>query len=270
MQKAIESRQLVVAGNGPSLARIDPGRVLLSDAIVRVNSFFFEPQYYLSKRVDLAFVSGDPRVVPFMLATLKKELSKRNYYLRSWCATHPKTHRVSARLLREWPETRIPNTSEDLQRKLDTLMARYQAKPTSGVQAAFAAQALGADRIILAGIDLYQGERRYVFTSGANQELLLGDAVHAPSYDQKLHSRDLDCAALDLLQNNGVRLTCASEDTALNDFIDLAPHRLGTPVSPVVRDDTPTDWASWAGIYPIQLLAALRNLRKFKELLFPR
>ena len=77
----------VVAGNGPSLAQIAPGRVTGDDAILRTNSFFLEPSYYLGTRVDLAMISGDPRVAPFIAETLRQ--NHGSYDLRHWSA-HPR------------------------------------------------------------------------------------------------------------------------------------------------------------------------------------
>ena len=82
-------RVTLVAGNGPSLATIPPGQVLASDQVVRTNNFFFEEQYYVGRRVDLAFIGGDPRVAPFVLATLAH--ARESYELRAWSASHPCT-----------------------------------------------------------------------------------------------------------------------------------------------------------------------------------
>ncbi|WP_424944551.1 alpha-2,3-sialyltransferase [Aliiroseovarius crassostreae] len=265
MQRVFEGNSVVVAGNGPSLCSVEPGRVLATDVMVRINSFFFEPEYYLGQRVDLAFVSGDPRVVPFLLATLKAELSKEKYKLGAWVATHPKSRKVAARKLGQWPELKVPSLAQGLQRGIDELMAKYQAKPTSGIQAILVAHAMGAHDIILTGVDLYQGDTRYVFTSGVHQEKLLGDAVHKPDYDRKLHSRDLDCSILELLQKCDVSLACASSDMVLTSILDVAPVRDGEAVKVRPHPDAPQDWNSWSGIYPIQLLMLLRKMRRLQS-----
>ena len=84
----MSSRPVIVAGNGMSLTRIAPGRVLETDFIIRTNNFFFETHYYLGRRVDLAMMGGDPRVAPFMFETLWQ--CRKDYDLQGWSSFNPK------------------------------------------------------------------------------------------------------------------------------------------------------------------------------------
>ena len=48
----IKNRPAIIAGNGPSLARIDYTRLPRDFDVYRCNQFYFEEKYYLGKRVQ--------------------------------------------------------------------------------------------------------------------------------------------------------------------------------------------------------------------------
>ena len=251
---------VVVAGNGPSLASVAPGRVLASDYVVRINSFFLEPEYFLGSRVDLAFLAGDPRVVPFVAETLRR--SALQYDIRSWVGVKPGVARIVRRAGLPWPEEAM-RQSEAAKQALNRLEETYQAEPTSGILALFLAHAMGARRIGMTGIDLYSAERRYAFDPGPRMRSLLGRDLGARSYDRRLHHPDLDKAAIDwLAAQPDVTLFRLSEDTPLAAHLDLAPPRDGpAPDCPPTKEPI-TDWAPWAkGWYPIQALKLMRKIR---------
>lgn len=255
----------VVAGSGPSLAAIDPGRVLASDRIIRVNNFFFEDRFHLGRRVDLAYVSGDPRVVPFMCATLKK--ARAQYDLREWSAPGGRVARIAGRHLGRLPYRPVPPPDAETAAEIARLTDRYGVKPSSGVQALLLAQAMGARRIILAGIDLYSAENRYVYTPGRHQRDLLGDDLGNRAWDLRLHHPDFDRALIGWLANRpGLTLWRAADVPALNGLLDLAPERDG-PRIVVEPKERIEDWAGWAGLYPIRLLKILRRLRRWQRTL---
>ncbi|MBD0865851.1 MAG: hypothetical protein GDA36_09745 [Rhodobacteraceae bacterium] len=247
----------VVAGNGPSLARILPGRVCASDRMVRLNNFFFERAYYLGRRVDLAVIGGDPRVAPFVFKTLHQQSAA--YQIAAW-TTHDS--RLIAPGQRRLTVAYTPVRYRPAhQRLVEALQAKTGLKPTSGIFAVMAALALWDGPVLLAGIDLYSGSTRYAYAPTRHQRDLLGADLHSRGYDTRLHSQALDRQILGALaEDPDVTLWRSTRDGPLTDLMDLAPHRPGTTIAPVLRTP-PTDWAARAGLYPVAALKAMRRLR---------
>lgn len=253
----LEDRVCVVAGNGHSLASIAPGRILAGDATLRTNNFFFERDFYLGRRVDLAYIAGDPRVAPFMFETLHR--CRHEYDIGGWTSHNPKVIKAGMRRFRDLYR---PMCFRDaaVERGVAGLMARFQRKPMSGTYAVLAAHGLGARHILLAGMDLYTGGPRYPFTPGRHFQTLMAPGMAAMGPDKHLHDADLDRAIFDMLMARGdVALERTTERSALDDVLPLAPLRTGQPVEVLPRPDAINDWVDWAGPYPIALLKMLRR-----------
>lgn len=254
----------VVAGNGLSLTTIAPRRILAGDRIVRTNNFFFEHRYFLGSRVDLAFVGGDPRIAPFVFETLRR--ARAHYDIGAWSASTERVARIGRRFL-DLPYRPPHHADAETAATLARLQARYQVVPSTGVQAVLLAHAMGARRIVLAGIDLYSGPQRYAYAPGRHQRDLLGADLATRAYDRHLHHPDLDRAVLDWLAGRPDTMLWRSADTApLNGVLDLAPERTGPPLLATVKQQPQIlDWADWAGWYPIALLKALRRARHWQR-----
>jgi hypothetical protein len=254
----------VVAGNGLSLTRIAAGRVVAGDTIIRTNNFFFEDRYFLGKTVDLAFVGGDPRVAPFVFETLNR--ARSHYDVRQWSASSDRVARIGQRFL-QTPYRPMQPADQATTAKLAELQARYQVVPSTGIQALLMARAMGARRIVLAGIDLYAGPQRYAYAPGRHQRDLLGGDLATRAYDRHLHHPDLDREMIGWLANRpGMTLWRSADCPALDGLLDLAPERPGTPVlaAPKLQPQM-LDWADWAGWYPIALLKLLRRVRRWQR-----
>lgn len=256
------SQTYIVAGNGPSLAQIDPGLVLQEDFIIRTNSFFLEQQYYLGERVDLALIAGDPRVAPFVFATLRQICD--HYDIRHWTTVKDRLVPTGEKFM---PRCHIPlrHADEGVTTRLAQLQAEYQCEPTAGIRAILMAHGLGAKSIILAGIDLYAGTDRYVYEPSKHMRDLLGNDIANRRYDRRLHHPDLDLALLDYMANRpGLTIKHSSKGGPLNDHLDLAMPRMGTPIvpSPKPKGD---DWVTWAGWYPIGALKLMRKIRALQR-----
>ncbi len=258
---------VVVGGNGPSLAQVPRGVVLQGDRIVRVNNFFFETAFHLGPRVDLAYVAGDPRVSPFVFRTLRRAAG--DYDVRGWSAHLP---RVISAGHRHFGPGYVPAPSlyPELDRAVSALKSRHKARPTGGVMAILMAQALGATRVILCGIDLYHGPSRYHYRPGRHQRDLMGANLNDRGYDLDQHDPDLDRAILGLLaERPDLTLLNGSGAPALEGLMDQAPVRDGAAI--VVHDKpAQMDWESRAGLYPVALLKALRSGRAWQRRLTDR
>lgn len=252
----LAGRPVVVAGNGTSITDLEPGRIQADDFIIRVNNFFFEPAFFLGRRVDLAFMAGDPRVAPFMFETLHR--CRKDYNLNSWTSHNPKVVRAGQRHFGALYQP-MRYRDKEIEAKVQSLIARYQRHPTTGIYAVLMAHAMGAEQIILAGLDFYTGTRRYPFEPGPHYRALMGQDLGQRGPDQHLHALDLD---LDILRYLHARRDClllrAGPNPVLEELTDLAPQR--DPVSlREPRNAPPQDWASRSGLYPISLLKFLRQ-----------
>ncbi len=253
----LAGRTCVVAGNGHSLTTLAPGRVLATDAILRTNNFFFERAFYLGRRVDLAYIAGDPRVAPFMFETLHQ--CRDDYDIRAWTSHNPRVIRAG---MRRFGDLYRPIRFRDAAIKAEVarLMERYQRKPMSGTYAVLAAHGMGAEHILLAGMDLYTGGPRYPFTPGPHFQTLMAPGMAAMGPDTHLHDPDLDRAIFELLAaRDDLELERTTDRSALDGVLPLAPVREGPPVEVLPRPDAVNDWVSWAGPYPIALLKLLRR-----------
>jgi len=267
----MKGKTVVVAGNGPSLATPAEGRILSDDVIVRVNNFFFEPERYLGARVDLAYIGGDPRIVPFICAAIRK--ASDLYDVRSWSAPNDRVRKVVGKWIAApfvSGEVRNPRLGAEI----EALQNLYQAAPTAGIRAVLLAHAQGASQIVLTGLDLYTGERRYTYEPGPHQRALLGPDLGQRGYDERQHQLDLDRKILELLARSGdAGLYLAGPSATLSDLLPLAPIRDGMPVTPLPKRQI-NDWPHWAGLYPIHLLRLMRTVRQcqmaLKERLVPR
>jgi hypothetical protein len=259
----------VVAGNGPSLAAIAPGRVLARDAILRTNSFFLEPRHYLGTRVDLAVLSGDPRVLPFVAETLRDQM--RVYDLK---AVVPKGDKAKAAAQRRISAPQVPLALADAATadELARLCAAYRAEPTAGVLTLLLAHALGARDILIAGIDLYAGGgARYAFDPGPNMRRLMGQDFGRRGVDADQHHPDLDRRMIAwLAARPGMRIARAADPSPLSDLLPLAPARDGAPPDAPAKAPV-SDWAGMAGgWYPAWALVALRRGRALQRRVWDR
>ncbi|MBT3141766.1 hypothetical protein DS909_22050 [Phaeobacter gallaeciensis] len=256
------SKTYVVAGSGLSLTRVRSGQVLTSDQIIRTNNFFFEPLAYLGKRVDMAFMGGDPRIAPFMFETLWR--IRADYDLRAWTSHNPKVIRAGQR---RFGPLYQPMRYRDaaIETEVATLMAHHDRKPTTGLYAVLMAHAMGAERIILAGIDFYNGAQRYPFEPGRHYKDLMGQDLNTRGMDHHLHDPALDLAILEaLLRRGDVELSCIAKGSLLDTLMPCALLRPGDPVVQTPRTP-PTDWVARAGIYPIAWLKLLRRASAWRR-----
>lgn len=253
----------VVAGNGTSLAHPPAGRILAEDLFVRTNNFFFEPQSYLGRRVDLAVMGGDPRVAPFMFETLWR--CRNTYDLRAWTSHNPAVIRAGRRRFGPlYQPLRYENNV--LAKQVQALIARYGCKPMTGTYAVLAAHGCGAGQgrghIILTGMDLYGTETRYTHAPGKNHSALMGQDLNRRGVDADQHNIDLDLAIFALLQEHtDGALKRTTSGSKLDEIMDMAPVRTGSSPE-ITPTDPPRDWASRAGVYPIAMLKLLRYVRR--------
>ncbi|MDV2968146.1 alpha-2,3-sialyltransferase [Nitratireductor aquimarinus] len=255
-------KHFLVVGNGPSLASIDDRRLDSSAYVVRVNNFFFESQYYTGKRVDLVQVGGDRWIFPFYSKTLKRVLKVNEYDIRGWSSHQPKVAKRGQTLLEEVPFRRMSYRDNHVKRTVERLSLKHRAAPTTGIFAVVNAHAMGAETITLAGIDFYEGSRRYAHHIGPRaSEVVLAHK----NYNNFYHSAALDVEIIDYLCARGdVVVQKASTAIRTISHLPLAPlyaeHISAEPKSEVIND-----WERWVGPWPLTLAKKLRRLREIQK-----
>lgn len=256
----LSGRTVVVAGNGGSIESIPHGVVLADDFIIRTNNFFFERQFFLGHRVDLALMGGDPRVAPFMFETLYR--CRLDYDIRAVTSINSRVAKAGQRRFSS-QFRKFPWRDSNLRDAVSDLEHRHKRKVMTGTYAVLAAYGLGARSLILVGFDLYTGTARYPYPMGPHQRALMEPVIERHGLDADQHDRDLDYSVLKLLLHRGdVAITCATNPMAWGNLLPLAEPRVGVPLRALPRLSAPTDWASNVGFYHIYLLRFLRWARR--------
>lgn len=258
------ARTVVVAGSGPSLLCTDVARIPRDAAIVRVNNFFLEPTYVLGRRVDLVYFSADPRAVRFYTATLRAVIARGEYDVLSSASHLPQ----AARHRPPEPFTRVGSLGGDIDALLADIRAREGVVPTSGAMAMLHAYTLGADRILLAGVDLYTADK-YAFATPPRLARMLQPTRSSSGYDTRLHSRTADQRAIEWLIDRGVSLERTATEPLAGLHLPLAPllpaeaHLEGGQAKAAPRTE---DWVGRDGLWTVQMLAGARALRRWTRL----
>lgn len=260
------SQTVVVAGNGPSLADVTPGQVLTTDKILRTNNFFFEPDCFLGPKVDVAFLGGDPRAAPFMVATLEK--AKAHYDVKAWCARDPRVVRQARRFLKSGAEIKWNEPDPEIADLLGKICQKYQRQPLTGTYALIFALNNHAQTVVLAGMDLYVGSTRYSFVPGRNQRSLLGNDIGSKSHDARLHDPDLDRDLITTLAEIGERhgtgrIFATGAGPLVGQILNDAPIRdLTLAIHPTPKPLI-ADWEGRAGLVPVRAVGLLRKFSNF-------
>ena len=225
-------KPVIIAGNGPSLARIDYTRLPQDFDVYRCNQFYFEDKYYLGKRVTSAFFN--PAVFYEQYYTLKNLESRGEYSYE---------HLYSSKMLWGTEDLRInpffnmvfPDAIE-----LYSIMREYpkvhaflkyndlfhRQRATSGVLMLLAAAINGYREMHLIGIDFYEGGD-YAFDIKKKNLLRLVPEFKAQSKTGQ-HSKDIDLKTIDFIVEYF--------DLKVYDLSLDSHHALGLPKSPVTNN----------------------------------
>lgn len=225
-----ESKAVLVAGNGPSLAKIDYNRLPSDLDIFRCNNFYLEEQYFIGKKIKAAFFN---RLSFFEQQATMEALKERDEYqceLIVYSEPESALHNIesSQELFTYFPDTlsffdfyqaKLPELAKYTM-KLVTLEGRYM---TSGTAAVVTAVAMGYKKIYITGIDLYVGTQDYAFDSKkpnlTNLQPILKDKIPFGDW----HSAQTEIAILQKLQElYDIEIYSASPTSPLSEYFPLA------------------------------------------------
>ena len=237
----IKNRPAIIAGNGPSLARIDYTRLPRDFDVYRCNQFYFEEKYYLGKRVQGVLFHPDLFFAQYH--TLKTLEARGEYeFGEIYCnrifgreaplMAHPLFGMIFPDALETY---RLLEPHSEIYVFLKYQDMYFNRCPTSGVVAVLLAALQGYREMHLIGIDFYEGGD-YAFD--AKKENLLKLMPNCKKGAKtKYHSKGLDLKVLEMAR----------------EYFDLKLYNLaledspiGLPRSPVVNsgfilEDKPLD-----------------------------
>ncbi|ANV98117.1 hypothetical protein BBW65_04570 [Helicobacter enhydrae] len=231
-------KPIIIAGNGPSLAQIDYMRLPKDFDVFRCNQFYFEPKYFLGKRIKGVFFN--PFVLKEQFFTLHHLKQRQEYIVEDvYCnitmglwdrEINGKPRDLESWLRYDYPS--VKNTYPYLEKMqefnaLHKFYALYYEKRfTSAIVMLVVALAQGYKEIYLTGIDFYQdGGTSYAFEVEGKKNI----NSKLPFFDQKdfkdpAHTQNVDAEALKLaLQMPEVKIYNLSPTSPLTEFVPLAP-----------------------------------------------
>ncbi len=232
-------KPIVIAGNGPSLARIDYRRLPKDVDVFRCNQFYFEDKYYLGRHVRGVFF---PKWMMRQQYFQIRALQQRGEY--TFDDMYYFADRPDADAQFDWPRVKnafpylsaIPEFYE-LSRFLGLY---YTFSFTSGFNMLIAALGMGYKEIYLIGLDFYEGwgGANYAFDTNKPQLLALLPDLKKKGFKVGLgHGKEIDLMALSLAQKMpDVKIYSLCEQTALNEYVPLAPV-LHPQIKPVEEKD---------------------------------
>lgn len=261
----MSGRTAIIAGNGPSLAQIAPGRLTADDTVFRCNSFFLEDRFHVGTRADMVYIGGD-RAAPFIADTLRDACGQ--YQLSAWTTARPRIERfVPGRLSLPFQPMRYRDAETEA--FVTEQRARYDALPTGGTLCLLLADALGFDQLLVAGIDLYSGgPQRYAFQPGPRMRRLMGGDFGTRGWDLGDHHPDLDRRILEwLVARPHLTVRRVSDPSPIADLMDLTAPRDGPPLDQPLKDPI-GDWTTSSA--EVTTIAALRTARIWQKRLTAR
>lgn len=234
-------KHAVVAGNAPSLAKIDYSRLPLEFDAFRCNQFYFEDKYYLGK--DIKSVSFAEKMCFEQIYTSLILKDRKEYNIESvFLPNHYVIPQWEYELLVDQLAQifcydgfiRSMNTSEHLSQinvfleyvKLQKLY--FDKNPTSTIFLCAIAAAMGYEEIYLAGIDFYEGKTYAFDILHQNLLTLMPDfeGVVRPNgkHIGKYHTKEADLETLAFLEKQyGVRFYSLCPESPLSRHYPLAP-----------------------------------------------
>lgn len=210
----MQNTPIIVAGAGPSLAKIDYYRVPHDIKILRVNDFYFEEKYYLGKNVDFYNTFGGPNAknITSQYYTLYNLKRNKEYYFDAiyYSTMHDKMEPLSY-LPDSWP---LIMENKDLL-MLTTFYKNYHnVWLNTGITSLFLAYTLGFRKIYMTGFDFYSGQA-YPWSNPNNKALQPNMASHP---------QNIQLEALEILKNlPDIEVFSISPESKLNDYVPLAP-----------------------------------------------
>lgn len=235
----MDTKPIIIAGNGPSLAQIDYSRLPQDFDVFRCNQFYFEPKYFLGKKIKGVFYN--PYVLKEQFFTLHHLKERGEYEVEDvYCNI------TMGVWDRQWSNGRAKNLEQELKYDFPSVIniypfleqmsefnalhkfyaLYYEKRFTSGIVMLIVALAQGYKEIYLTGIDFYEaGGLSYAFDMNNKTNLVQRVSVFAQEgFRDEVHEKNVDVEAIKLaLQIPDVKLYSLNPQSSMSELIPLAP-----------------------------------------------
>lgn len=230
-------KPIVIAGNGPSLTKIDYSRLPKEFDVFRCNQFFLEDRYFLGKKIKGVFYN------PFLLKqqyyTLHCLQERGEYEVEDvYCnlsmglwdrqSNDGKLRDWHSMLEYDYPLVRSTYPYLKQMKEFDALFKfyalYYQKRFTAGIVMLIVALAQGYREIYLTGIDFYLGGGLdYAFDVRGDRELnRILPAFNQKNFKDNVHHHNVDLSAIWLAKSlENVKLYALSPESAICEFLPL-------------------------------------------------
>lgn len=197
------SKNLIVAGNGPSLARINPNSMPNDFDLFRCNQFYAEDKYYLGKKIKLAMFN--PNVINSQIKTskaLQKEYEIEqivlNYFDESWDCRFD-----IQKFVKNNPNILILRNLIEQNQVFVNYIKHLISKGlrlTSGVHLIMFGVIFQYENIYYSGIDFYESDNlnaTYSYQIGKNMKKMI--YFNECVIDKNLHNKNTDLSGINFL-----------------------------------------------------------------------
>ncbi len=224
-----ESENLIVCGNGPSLAHINYNLLPNDFDIFRCNQFYQEESYLLGKNIKL--VSLNENFILESYATYKKTIELGEYYIENIIVNYLDSNKnLIKEKLEIFSEILTPEKLFGEHKELISYLSYYEnihnKRPTAGIYLTILGAMLGYKNFFLSGIDLMQSVdgQNYVYTLvGKKNSFSISKHLVSPVYTtNNIHSGEFDLQILEFLVTHyKINLFSISEKSPLTQHINL-------------------------------------------------
>lgn len=249
----LQSRPIIVAGNGPSMARINYKRLPNEYDVFRVNNFYFEDSYQLGKTVDYFFVGAaflEQQYINKLYLTDHHE-----YEIKQMLVRDHDNIAADKRFKKIYPTVKIVNklfdAYPDIHERLNYFAHHFNLHVTSGIYALYTAICMGYKEIYVVGFDFYEESQVYAFQVGENCKRILTD-YHGVSITDlqrgftKYHQMSFEQSIFKSIKGiSDVHLYSIVDDSYINSVIPLADKQNEFPYIPEQKSQNALrDWIS--------------------------
>ncbi len=230
MKNNNQEKNVLIAGNGPSLKEIDYRRLPDKYDVFRCNQFYFEEKYYLGKNIKSVFFN--PGFFFEQYYTSMQLILKKEYFIENIiCSTFDLNFIDNSFFLKSFynwfPEAylghEILNKLKDFYNYIKYNEIYYNQRITSSIYMCAIAIIFGYENIFLTGVDFYDKSKNYyAFNSKKNNLIKLNPSFSLNHNRGDFHSKDVDLKALDfLMKNYSINIYSVSPNSILSRYIKL-------------------------------------------------
>ncbi|MBZ8002644.1 alpha-2,3-sialyltransferase [Campylobacter canadensis] len=222
------SKNVIIAGNGPSLKNINYKRLPKEYDVFRCNQFYFEEKYYLGKNIKAAFFNpGIFLEQYYTLSEIKKTYKIENIFCSSYKVPYIDNYRILDIFNDYFCDVVLAhnfiNKLKSFKQLINYNEIFFNKRITSSVYMCAVAIALGYKNIYLCGVDFYEGDEKYAFNSITNSIKSFFPNIDKDFSPGNFHSKEYDLEILSFLAKEyKVNIFSLCDNSVLKEYFPLA------------------------------------------------